>query len=296
MPLNDYDKDLIQAMFRDNCDVNTVHKLVPQAPRPTLFLRKPSALKRMGAPRKITPEMRVYAMELLAHRNDLRLEELAFGLWCEFDIEVSQLTVSRMMREESLSSKVNTRIASRQSAAQQGAYEETLAELMARGHEVNIDPIEMLLYLDESTASENAMFRRRSWSAIGLPAYTRSELVSKVQCSVLPALDFSGYLPGATLVVEGAVTQAIYEHWLEAVVLPQCEPYPGRRSIVIMDNCSTHYSDKLGEQFGVHLLYLPPYAPHLNPIEQTFHLLKQWLRRHRDLAPWVDEMDPESHK
>jgi hypothetical protein len=257
MPLNDYDKDLIQAMFRDNCDVNTVHKVVPHAPRPTLYrmrqnvvafgqVRKPSsALKRMGAPRKITPEMRVYAMELLAHRNDLWLEELAFELWCEFDIEVSQPTVSRMMKEESLSSKVNTRIASRQSAAQQGVYEETLAELMARGHEVNIDPIEMLLYLDESAASEKAMFRRRSWSAIGLPAYTRSELVSKVRCSVLPALDINGYLPGATLVVEGAVTQAIYEHWLESVVLPQCEPFPGRRSIVIMDNCSTHHSDKV---------------------------------------------------
>jgi hypothetical protein len=37
MPLNDYDKDLIQAMFRDNCDVNTVHKVVPYAPRPTLY-------------------------------------------------------------------------------------------------------------------------------------------------------------------------------------------------------------------------------------------------------------------
>jgi hypothetical protein len=33
---------------------------------------------------------------------------------------------------------------------------------MARGHEVNIDPIDMLLYLDESAASKKAMFRRRS--------------------------------------------------------------------------------------------------------------------------------------
>jgi hypothetical protein len=43
----------------------------------------------MGALRKITPEMRVYAIELLAHKNDLWLEGLAFELWCEFDIEVS---------------------------------------------------------------------------------------------------------------------------------------------------------------------------------------------------------------
>jgi hypothetical protein len=78
----------------------------------------------------------------------------------------------------------------------------------------------MLLYLDKSIASKKVMFRRRSWSAIGLPAFTRSEPLSKVRCSVLPALDIHGYLPGSTLVVEGAVTQAMYEHWLEAVVLP----------------------------------------------------------------------------
>jgi hypothetical protein len=102
-----------------------------------------------------------------------------------------------------------------------------------------------LVYLDESAASEKVMFRRRSWSAISLPAYTRSELVSKVRCSVLPALDIHGYLPGATLVVERAVTQAIYEHWLETVVLLQSEPFPGKRSTIIMDNCSTHHSDKV---------------------------------------------------
>lgn len=45
------------------------------------------------------------------------------------------------------------------------------------------------------------------------------------------------------------------------------------------------------EQTGVYLLYLPPYSPHLNPIEQSFHLLKQWLRRWRDLAPAQSDYD-----
>jgi hypothetical protein len=149
-------------------------------------------------------------MELLAHRNDLWEEELAFELWCEFDITVSQPTISRMLKEERLSSKVNIRIASRRSAAEQGVYEEELAKLMAQERGADIDHMDMLLYLDESAASEKVMFRRRSWSAIGLPAFKRSELLSKVRCSVLLALDIHGYLPGSTLVVEGAVTQAIY--------------------------------------------------------------------------------------
>jgi len=93
---------------------------------------------------------------------------------------------------------------------------------MARGLEVGIGPVDMVLFLDDSAASEKVLFRNRSWSQIGLPAYTRSELTNKTRCSVLPALDIHGYVPGATLIVGEGVAQAVYEHWFEAVVLSQC--------------------------------------------------------------------------
>ncbi|KAI0338967.1 hypothetical protein BDW22DRAFT_1337167, partial [Trametopsis cervina] len=41
------------------------------------------------------------------------------------------------------------------------------------------------------------------------------------------------------------------------------------------------------------LVYLPPYSPDFNPIEQGFHNLKTWLRRHEhlvtsnDIRPWL---------
>ncbi|CAD0082815.1 unnamed protein product [Aureobasidium vineae] len=174
MPLNEHDKDLIEAMFRDNCDVNTVCKVIPHAARRTVYrmyeniqhfgqVRKPSsALKKRGAPKKITPVMREYLIELLSARNDLWQEELVFELWCEFDIAVNQSTISRLLAEEELSNKVNTRIASRQSVAQQGVYLKELADLMSRGLTAGLNPIDMLVYLDESACSEKVMFRRRS--------------------------------------------------------------------------------------------------------------------------------------
>jgi transposase len=33
---------------------------------------------------------------------------------------------------------------------------------------------------------------------------------------------------------------------------------------------------------GSKLIYLPPYSPDMNPIEQVFHSVKAWLRRHED--------------
>jgi hypothetical protein len=83
MPLNGHDKDLIQAMFYDDCDVNTVAAVTRHAPRSTLYrmwkstelfgqVRRPSlALKRMGALRKIMPVMREYLIDLLLERNDI---------------------------------------------------------------------------------------------------------------------------------------------------------------------------------------------------------------------------------
>ena len=52
--------------------------------------------------------------------------------------------------------------------------------------------------------------------------------------------------------------------------------------VVVMDNLSSHKSDAVREaieKVGAELLFLPPYSPDLNPIEQVFAKIKHWLRR-----------------
>jgi transposase len=54
-----------------------------------------------------------------------------------------------------------------------------------------------------------------------------------------------------------------------------------------MDNHSIHHSDDLVEMCerkGVYLVYLPPYLPDFNPIEQSFAQLKAWMRKNQRLA------------
>jgi hypothetical protein len=47
------------------------------------------------------------------------------------------------------------------------------------------------------------------------------------------------------------------------------------------------------EVTGAKLIYLPPYSPDFNPIEQAFHSIKAWLRRHEaeavlpETRPWL---------
>ena len=75
-------------------------------------------------------------------------------------------------------------------------------------------------------------------------------------------------------------------------------PYPGPRSVLILDNASIHKNDRLRElceEHGVLLKFLPPYSPDYNPIEATFHDLKAWIRKNYLLALDFEEFDDFLH-
>jgi transposase len=54
-----------------------------------------------------------------------------------------------------------------------------------------------------------------------------------------------------------------------------------RAQVVVMDNLSSHKGERVRELIegrGCELIYLPPYSPDFNPIEQAFSKLKSYLR------------------
>ena len=58
--------------------------------------------------------------------------------------------------------------------------------------------------------------------------------------SLLPAYMIDGYLD--PLVYQGNITAEIFEDWMENRVLPQCNPWPGKNSIIIIDNYGIYRS------------------------------------------------------
>ena len=65
------------------------------------------------------------------------------------------------------------------------------------------------------------------------------------------------------------------------------QPFPGDRSVLIMDNCSVHHSEEVKDlvrDAGILLLYLPPYSPDYNPIEELFSYAKYYLKEHDEVA------------
>ena len=81
----------------------------------------------------------------------------------------------------------------------------------------------------------------------------------------------------APMVLDGAMNGAAFKAYTEQCLAPSLEP----GDIVIMDNLSSHKVAGIREAItavGAYLLYLPPYSPDLNPIEQAFSKLKARLR------------------
>jgi transposase len=83
---------------------------------------------------------------------------------------------------------------------------------------------------------------------------------------------------GPCLAVEGSTTREVFEAYLEHVLAPTLRA----GQVVVMDNLTAHKGSRVRELIadrGCELLYLPPYSPDFNPIEEAFAKLKALLRK-----------------
>jgi transposase len=81
----------------------------------------------------------------------------------------------------------------------------------------------------------------------------------------------------APLVLDGPMTGAAFRAYVEQALVPALQP----GDVVVMDNLAAHKVAGIEEAIalaGASLLYLPPYSPDLNPIEQLIAQLKALLR------------------
>ncbi len=83
---------------------------------------------------------------------------------------------------------------------------------------------------------------------------------------------------GPSLTVEGATTSAVFEAYVEQVLVPTLR----KGQVLVMDNLSAHKGERvreLIEERGCELIYLPAYSPDFNPIEEAFSKIKGLIRK-----------------
>ena len=77
---------------------------------------------------------------------------------------------------------------------------------------------------------------------------------------------------------DGSMDSMLFEYWFEHRLIPSLSP----SSTISMDNASFHRKSKLiplAEKYGHRIIFLPPYSPELNPIENFWAWLKRMLKK-----------------
>jgi transposase len=143
-----------------------------------------------------------------------------------------------------------------------------------------IDP-KQLVFVDEM-GTNTSLAPLRAWSPRGRRAYCSVPRNRGKNTTLLSSMTMEGM--GPSLTVEGATTAAVFETYVERVLSPML--CPGQ--VVVMDNLTAHKGERvkeLIEERGWELIYLPPYSPDFNPIEEAFAKIKGILRQSRSSQP-----------
>ena len=132
-----------------------------------------------------------------------------------------------------------------------------------------------LVFVDETWAKTN-MAPLRGWAPRG------QQLHAKVPYGHWKTMTFIAALRcdriDASFVFDQPINAASFTAWVEQQLCPTLGP----GDIVVMDNLSSHKKPAVRTAIrarGARLLFLPPYSPDLNPIEQVFAKLKLLLRK-----------------
>ncbi len=128
-----------------------------------------------------------------------------------------------------------------------------------------------VVYLDES-GFERTSYRPHGWACRGQQVMGDRSGQNRPRTSLIAGKCGKRLL--APVLFEGSTNAEWFNAWLKEHLFKELPPH----AILIMDNAAFHKMAKTREliqQAGHTLLFLPPYSPDFNPIEQDFATLKK---------------------
>ena len=133
----------------------------------------------------------------------------------------------------------------------------------------------MIVYSDEAGIDDNET-TETGWAPSGERCYAEKHAERETRYNIIAALNTVKLF--APFLFEGYSNKAVYETYIEKVLIPALKP----GMVVVIDNARFHKSKKiieLIESVQCKLIFLPPYSPDLNPIEHYWSAIKKSIRR-----------------
>ena len=132
-----------------------------------------------------------------------------------------------------------------------------------------------LVFIDETWVKTN-MAPLRSWGPRGRRLKAYAPYGHWKTLTFIAALRHDRI--DAPWVIDGPINGELFLLYVETILAPTLS----QGDVVIMDNLGSHKNKAARSAIrsrGAHLLFLPPYSPDLNPIEQVFAKLKHMIRK-----------------
>jgi transposase len=133
-----------------------------------------------------------------------------------------------------------------------------------------------LVFVDES-GFHTSMTRLRARAPRGRRAYGRVPRKRGRNQTLIASITLEGAV-GESVSIEGATDSDLFEAYVEGFLAPSLRT----GQVVVLDGLGAHRTQKVRELIearGADLLFLPPYSPDLNPIEEAFSKVKNLVRK-----------------
>lgn len=205
------------------------------------------------------------------------LHEIQEKFDTEYGFRVSDATICRTLKRMGCTRQVIHHIAIQQS-------DECRARFMA---DVSVYDPAMLVWIDESGCDRRNSIRKYGYSIRGIAPQSHTLLARGKRYNAIPIMSLQGLHDVCFL--ENTVDGAAFVEFVTNNLVPIINPFNGVNplSVVIMDNASIHnvsgVRDIIENQIGARLLFLPPYSPDLNPLEEVFAQVKKIMKQNHSL-------------
>ncbi|XP_053695985.1 uncharacterized protein LOC128743543 [Sabethes cyaneus] len=234
-------------------------------------------IKYTRAAEKFGAEKRRWLVELYQSKPTTFLDEAARLFFKHFHVTISIASICRILHHEGMTWKTLERRAIQIRESDIIRYYNELSTLQWDYHN--------LLFIDEVSFDNKAMLRTKGFGVRGKRLLFKGEFVRKPRESLLCFAGQDGMIEACH--TEGTFTRSkFFEHCKTfALHSGHVQYHPGFYSLWILDGARIHCDPNLVYYFrslGIHVVFLPAYCPHMNPIEVLFGLCKKRLQREYD--------------
>lgn len=196
-------------------------------------------------------------------------------------------TISYLLRKELLMTKKRIHAVPSESKTQE--IEDDTNFYLDRVSDLNVSSVH---FFDEAGVSKTTMNRRYGHATIGVPAFEVQRSASNANYTInlmhsCLGVDHVSVIEGAS---NGNEMLLFFEDAID-ITRQDGSVILERGDTVIMDNCPFHHGRfaevnlrNMLAEYGVNLLFQPPYSPHFNTCELCFHQIKAFLNHHQMLA------------